>query len=133
MTNTGGVSSSNEFSVYKVKLLPNTNYVLTNSGKTSAPSICFYDKNNHFIEGIKYNNHANVSFTTKSNTDYALVSVVTLSTAARYDLDIFQIEIGSSATTYDSYFNQTLNINLNDLELCKIGNYQDYFYKENNK
>lgn len=36
----------------------------------------------------------------------------------------------SSATGYQE---QTYNLNLGNIELCKIGNFQDYFYKENNK
>lgn len=36
----------------------------------------------------------------------------------------FQIEKGSTSTTYEPYY---------DYELCKIGDYQDVIYKENNK
>ena len=40
-----------------------------------------------------------------------------------------QIESGSSATTYDPYQSQSYAINLGDIELCKIGNYKDYIFK----
>ena len=36
-------------------------------------------------------------------------------------------------TTYEAYNGTTYTINLGDIELNKIGTYQDYFYKENDK
>lgn len=44
-----------------------------------------------------------------------------------------QLEQGTTATTYTPHKEQTLPLTLGDIELCKIGNYQDYFYKENSK
>ena len=45
-----------------------------------------------------------------------------------------QLEKGSSATTYEPYQGNTYNIDLPEgIELCKIGNYQDYFYKDSGK
>lgn len=44
-----------------------------------------------------------------------------------------QIEKNSTATSYQSYQSQTYPITLGSLELCKIGDYQDYIYKNNNK
>lgn len=41
------------------------------------------------------------------------------------DADTFQLEKGSSTTSYAPYFTP--------IELCKIGNYQDYFYKSGDK
>lgn len=43
------------------------------------------------------------------------------------------LEVGSSATTYEPYQSQSYSINLGSMELCKIGNYQDYFYKDSGK
>jgi len=45
-----------------------------------------------------------------------------------------QLEKGSSATTYEPYQGNTYNIDLPEgMKLCKIGNYQDYFYKDSGK
>ena len=42
------------------------------------------------------------------------------------------LEKGENATTYQEYQgSQSYNVNLGSLELCKIGDYQDYLYKEN--
>lgn len=44
-----------------------------------------------------------------------------------------QIEVGSTATSYVAHQEQNYNINFGDLELCKIGDYQDYIFKQNGK
>lgn len=40
-----------------------------------------------------------------------------------------QLELGSTATAYESYQSQSYTVNLGSIELCKIGDYQDYIYK----
>lgn len=42
-----------------------------------------------------------------------------------------QVEKGTTATPYEEHKEQTYPINLGSMELCKIGDYQDYIYKEN--
>ncbi len=50
------------------------------------------------------------------------------------DISTIQIEKGSTASTYEPYQGNTYNIDLPEgMELCKIGNYQDYFYKDSGK
>jgi hypothetical protein len=43
------------------------------------------------------------------------------------------IEKGSTATTYEPYVSQEAEVNLGDIELCKIGDYQDSIVKDNCK
>lgn len=43
------------------------------------------------------------------------------------------IEKGSTATEYQPYQSKDYEINLGNIELCKIGNYQDKIYKSNGK
>jgi hypothetical protein len=44
----------------------------------------------------------------------------------------FELEEGTTVPTeYHQYYHKDYPINLGSLELCKIGNYQDYLYKEN--
>lgn len=45
----------------------------------------------------------------------------------------FQIEKGSTATTYEPHQGKELPLDLGTIELCKIGDYQDYFYKSGSK
>ena len=40
---------------------------------------------------------------------------------------------GDTALPYEPYQSKDYEINLGNIELCKIGDYQDYIYKENNK
>ena len=42
-----------------------------------------------------------------------------------------QIENGSIATTYEPYHNKDYEIDLGDIELCKIGDYKDIIFKNN--
>ena len=44
-----------------------------------------------------------------------------------------QIEKGSEATTYEPHQGKEFPLDLGSLELCKIGDYQDYIYKKDNK
>jgi hypothetical protein len=41
-----------------------------------------------------------------------------------------QIESGSTATPYEPYEGREYEVNLGNIELCKIGTYQDYIYKD---
>lgn len=43
--------------------------------------------------------------------------------------DDLQIELGSSPTSYQPYTSQSYTVDLGSIELCKIGDYQDYIYK----
>jgi hypothetical protein len=45
----------------------------------------------------------------------------------------WQLEYGSTATSYEPYKETTYPINLGNIELCKIGSYQDYIYKDSGK
>ena len=49
------------------------------------------------------------------------------------DLSTLQIELGSTATTYEPYQGQSYTIDIDTMELCKIGTYQDYIYKDGGK
>lgn len=44
-----------------------------------------------------------------------------------------QIELGSTATTYEPYQEQNYSVNLGSMELCKIRDYQDSIVKDNSK
>lgn len=40
-----------------------------------------------------------------------------------------QLELGDTATAYEPYQSQSYTVSLGSVELCKIGDYQDYIYK----
>ena len=68
------------------------------------------------------------TFTAPSEVKYLLIRI----TKSSQTLNNWQIEKGSTATTYEPHQEQSYVFYLEDLELCKIGNYQDYIYKSNN-
>ena len=77
------------------------------------------------------------TFTTGDTDIYAASLRITTSTSYDYTFSnaVFQIQIekSSTATTYEPYTGYTQEINLGSIELCKIGTYQDYIYKTNDK
>lgn len=109
----GNLNDNNEFSVYKTEVKPNIVYNFINSGWSTAPGVAAFDENDNYLGGFQYNQTANLTYKTPSKTKYILYSVVTLGTSSRYDANIYKLQ--------------------EEIELCKIGNYQDYLYKENNK
>ena len=46
------------------------------------------------------------------------------------DLAAIQIELGTSASDWEAYQEQSYSISLGNIELCKIGDYQDYIWKD---
>lgn len=58
-----------------------------------------------------------ITFTTSATTQYIVVSARNMAGATKV-----QVELGPSSTSYAPYFTP--------IELCKIGDYQDYFYKD---
>lgn len=108
----GNYGSNNEFSVYKSNIKPNLLYKIINSGMSAAPGVAIYDENDNYIDGFKYDQKPILTYKMPSNAKYILYSVVTLPSSPRYDANIYSIQ--------------------EEFELCKIGDYQDYFYKQNN-
>lgn len=87
---------------------------------THTPSLSYWIANNaHTIEeNQKYNN---------------IVLYVPKGVTMNYHNIKFMINEGSTAIDYVPNKQQVFPISLGSLELCKIGNYQDYLYKENDK
>lgn len=56
-----------------------------------------------------------------------------LSINGQYECRNIQLEQGSTATEYEEYKSNTYEVNLGNIELNKIGDYQDRIYKDNGK
>lgn len=91
----------------------------TQEGGLSA--LAQYDSNKNFIKRVSGYGWFNVSL--EQNTAY--IKFCTLLT----DIDTTQLELGSTATTYEPYQGATKTVDLGSIELAKIGTYQDYIYK----
>ena len=75
-----------------------------------------------------------ITITTGNDTKYLVAWICNIDTATLQEvLDSIQIEIGSTATTYEAYKEQSYTINLGDIELCKIGDYKDRIYYSSGK
>jgi len=119
---------------------PNTTYTFSFNG-TSGNTVYF---NENIFTTANYvtisNNRVESTVTTKSTIlssqyedgkGWAILKNAANNTNANV-FDDLQIEKGS-ATPYQPYQSKDYEISLGDIELCKIGDYQDYIYKENNK
>lgn len=128
-TGTTGTSTATNLSDY-ILISPSSNYVLsfdyTTLANTGYRSFCFYDENKTFISGSAYNPSGKIrTMTSPNNAKYIRFA---------YDKNCFniQFESGNTPTAYENE-RQTLPLNLGTIELCKIGTYEDYFYKDNDK
>ena len=117
VSNTGDMATP-----YFIPVAPNSTLTFTiyKTTGTNAPwfGMCEYSSANEssFITrqveqtaGI-----TSATFTVGSTTKYVRVSARNMNVATEY-----QLEIGNTSTAYEPY----------SIELCKIGDYQDYFYK----
>ena len=84
--------------------------------------------------GVGYYDSINFTFTTDSTQNWLALKISNIN-RSDYDgtLATVQLELGSTATTYEPYQGQSYTIDLDTLELAKIGTYQDRIYKEDGK
>lgn len=115
-------TTSKKYSTNYIRVNPSGEYV----SNKQLNRVCFYDINKNFISR-------------SSNYNFYRITIPNNAYYIRFDIssDIatneIQIEQGTTPTTYEPYKSQTYTIDLGSMELCKIGTYQDYIYKENNK
>lgn len=95
----------------------NTTYTKNNPTADAYHRVCFYSNNDttSFISKSENN-----TFTTPSNAKYLRFC------GLQSELDTTQLEKGSKANNFTPY-------GTTPIELCKIGTYQDYIYKDSDK
>ena len=76
---------------------------------------------------ISYTETTTLPASLGDNAGIGIVFYTSNNSSATYN-DI-QLEIGSTATAYEPYQSQSYTVDLGPIELCKIGDYQDYIYK----
>ena len=109
---------------------PSTTYSITfeHDINTLSLYIGYKDKNGNFLNRISTSSR---TFTTPNNAYYLFAYVYKddrFSNAGGY----VQLEYGTQ-TPYEPYQSQSYAVNLGTMELCEIGDYQDYIYKEGKK
>ncbi len=107
------------------RVQPNIQYYLGIEYSSTNYGIVFYDKNKQYISGARLGN----VFVAPNNCYYVRFTWI----IENYDINLIQLEKGNKRTTYKEYESQSYPINLGTIELCKIGDYQDYIYRDNGK
>ena len=79
---------------------------------------------------MTYSNQNVSSRAVTINKDYPVVHI---QFSYNQNCSDFQVEAGSTVTTYETPHSTTYTLHLGDLELAKIGSYQDYIYYDNGK
>ena len=83
--------------------------------------------------GITDGTRTNISFTLNNDQTVSFSLQPTVNDSGTLELTNVQLEKSSTATTYEPYAKNIYPINLGNIELCKIDNYQDRIYKKNDK
>ena len=129
----GSTNYNTNDNVYKLNVKPQKQYTISiKSTDTQYQRDCriiAYTLEGTYIQhvvtfNVPANKTAKRTFSTPANTGLIRFHIQKLST------DV-QIEEGSTATDYVPYYHADYPINLGSIELCKLGDYQDYLYKEN--
>lgn len=117
LNSNGTTSNSNDFSISDYMLVEqNTNYAIQPYKGFNA-CVCFYDENFNFLSAVTLAS-VNPYLTTPNNCKYIRSSF------RKTDIDLFQLEQGSTQSEYVPYW---------AYELCKIGTAEDYIYKDDDK
>ena len=109
-----------------IQIQPNTSYYLSNTiGSNYGRCCAYYDNSKTFISIESKTGQAiiNTSITTPSNAKYMRVACATGNES------ILQVEKGTTATSYVPHQEQNYPLTLGELEYCKIGDYEDLFFK----
>lgn len=130
VTENGELGNSNNFSASDyIQVVSGNSY--TYSGchmyDTFASGGAYYDENKDFVSSFKMQYSGTI--TIPQNAKYVRFSM----RHTENDEDTFMFEFGTTASTYEAYKEQNYTINLEDIELCKIGDYQDRIYPLNGK
>lgn len=127
-------TTTTRISCRNTKLKANTTYTLSSNLNYTNFNIAVATQTQPFPNNLTliYDSTwkgGNFSFTTGDSDVYTNISIRKPNNATITPSDVegikIQIEVGSTATSYAPYFTP--------IELCQIGQYQDYIYKNNGK
>jgi hypothetical protein len=93
---------------------------------TAKPYILFYGENNSYLGYYQLNNSG---YKLSDSTYYSSSKSVILRFDQYDRYNTIQLEYGNQATPYTPFVSQEAEINLGDIEYCKIGNYEDKIFK----
>ena len=126
----------------KIPVKSSSTYVVDNhctNGYTIKNLVDAYKADGTFISRLLNNGSNGATFTTTADTAFINLTLSETSDTMRwndYQTDFAngtiqpQIELGSTATAYEPYQGQSYTVDLGSIELCKMGTYQDYIWKD---
>ena len=120
-------SNNDSFSTDYINVNGQTNIAV--SGMSNATGYlwgAFYNKNKAFVSGFTNRNNNHI-VDVPNNSYYIRLGI------NNSDLSTLMINYGDELLTYEEYKGQSYKVNLGNIELNKIGDYQDRIYKQNNK
>lgn len=115
-----------------IKLKAGTYNVSIGASSNVRATIAKYSNVSEVVAIIPINT-SSTTFTIEEDTEITFVLAINNGLSANNILIKPQIEKGSTSTPYTPHKKQVLPLTLGNIELCKIGNYQDYFYKDSDK
>jgi hypothetical protein len=111
-----------------IQVNANTSYIFqTGAGADTNKRINYFTDNKVWISQTVTTNQT-YSFITPNNAKYVRISF-----NIAVNKNNIQIEVGSTATTYTPYVSQEQEVDLGEIEYCKIGNYEDKFIRTSGK
>ena len=135
-------SNANHRTIY-IPVAPNTTYTIQksnaggNDSRFGIGTTTTQPTTGVSVSQVALNNtYLSQTITTNATAKYLVVWCYFTSNTAITESNLYasiQIEVSSSKTTYEPYTSQNYPISLGTNELCKIGTYQDYIYKDNGK
>lgn len=124
-TTTGAIEAwANYYGIREYQPVSASTQYIVSSAVSGNLQVVFYDGSKTFLSATS----GSASFTTPANCQYVRWSRYTETAPTNT-----QLELGSTATAYEPYQGQSYTISLGSIELCKIGDYQDYIYKSDDK
>ena len=131
VNNNGVEPAGAKWGVYYIRVEPNEVYSISGCQANGGVGFGWFNKNKTFISYIGQKQNRN-NMIAPNNAYYLGLSLVWNITDSAYDNNIM-LEKNSTATAYEPHQGKELPLDLGSIELCKIGNYQDYFYKSGSK
>lgn len=140
--NDGAINPSSTTSIMANEYIPvaeNTDYIFSWTEVTTGSSvrnIAFYDSSKTFISRVQNNPTASpYTITTPAGCAYIMFNFynangMSASNSLSSYLTDIQLELGSTATAYAPYHATSYPLDLGNIQLCKLGTYQDYIYKD---
>lgn len=127
-TATGTYPSTGSF---PFTIAPGT-YTISSTNNNYDFFLWFRNLNSDLINSVNLHKGTKTITITSNNITALVIGVENLTTGTTYNIETsIQIEKGSTATEYEPYQSQDFEIDLGDIELCKIDTYKDVIFKNN--